>query len=344
MKRKAFIFALASILFLMVLVVAGIISERTTATEPLDGWKIIRPPIEVSAMAEDIDFIWVGGRDGVFSIIKNNLNSVIELKENRSFSYVRALMKENNGGPLWIGHRHGLTKYRNNKFLHYTTEDGLPGNWITSIHMDCDGIIWVGTFNGAAYFYNQQWHAMNSDDGLIVDMVNIVFSDSQGGVFFGSYVAPRGGLSYNLNGRWQYFNTENGLPHNNINAIYEDNSGQIWVGTGFYNRGGLVVLKRDDNNQLSIVKTYQENDGLAGAKVRSVFQDNQGRIFIGYEFNGFSILSGDNLKHYTIYNGLSDNEIKVFLQDNCGHLWLGSMNGITHIDRSSEIFKIDIYE
>jgi ligand-binding sensor domain-containing protein len=67
---------------------------------------------------------------------------------------------------------------------------------VNAILQDQSGRLWAGTSGGAAICDGENWQALNATDGLADDMVNVMLEDRQGGIWFGSYVAPKGGISH----------------------------------------------------------------------------------------------------------------------------------------------------
>ncbi len=334
MRRKWLLIVFVVAGFLLISALGGIIAGRMDPTVTLPGWQVIRPPHEVSALIEQGEVIWVGGKDGVFALDQTSGALLRELTGDIPFRYVRALLADQ-AGNLWIGHQQGLTRYDGGLFTTYDQADGLPHDRVTSLMEDREGRIWAGTFGGAVYLEDGQWRALTSDDGLLSNMVNVILQDREGGIWFGSYEAPRGGLSYLNGGRWQYFSTEEGLPHNNINALLEDDDGDIWVATGFYTRGGAAKLSRADGGERFIEEVLGQNEGMAGAKVRSVYRDRDGSLWFGSEYDGIARHAGGTWDIFTIHHGLSDNEVKAILQDSTGNLWLGTHDGVTRVNPSA---------
>ena len=166
-------------------------------------------------------------------------------------------------------------------------------------------------------------------------MVSIIMQDGQGGMWFGSYVAPDGGISLYDQEEWQYFSVDNDLPHNNITSIFEDKNETVWVGTGLLDRGGAVSFQFR-NHQWSIANVLTEKDGLAGAKVRTIFEDSFGNIWFSSEYDGVTRWSEEGIWNtYSEYHGLAGTEAKVIIQDVDMNLWLGTNNGITKISASA---------
>ena len=110
-----------------------------------------------------------------------------------------------------------------------------------------------------------------------------------------------------------------------VNAILEDREGVLWFGTGFAARGGVSLY---DGAQWTALT---REDGLAGDKVRSLFQDAAGVMWIGSEYDGIARATGQGWQVLDVKSGLSGMEIKAILQTPQGDLWLGTENGITRI-------------
>lgn len=292
------------------------------------GWEIVRPPHEVSALVEQGEWIWAGGQDGLVRIDRRTRAVSPPPDAVRELTGVRALALDR-GSRLWIGHQQGLTVLDGNEARTYTEADGLPAACVNAVLVARDGRVWAGTCGGAAVFDGANWRAMTAADGLLADQVNAIREDSSGGLWFGSYVAPNGGLSVLRDGRWQYFTMNEGLPHNNITSILEMRDGSVWVGTGFFDRGGACrFVRRDD--AWTVERTMLRADGLAGDKVRSVYEGD-GATWFGSEYDGVAIVTPRGIRVVTDRTGLSDDEVKAFARDREGALWLGTRDGVTWI-------------
>lgn len=322
-----------NLLFLLIMgvLVFLIAAVYLTTYRPAGGVKletvIIRPPREVSALAVSGDTVWAGGQDGVYRI--DRLTGTVEekLAGGPPMEYVKALLVDNQG-LLWIAHFQGLTCYDGKEFITYNENNGLPDRRVNSLMLDRAGRLWAGTWGGAACREGGSWRVITRQDGLADDMVNVILEDRNGGLWFGSYVAPRGGLSYFDGSRWSVFTTRDVLPHNGVCELMEDNVGRVWAGTGFYDQGGAAYCTLTDGGP-GDWQVLRKSDGLAGEKVRSIFQDRDGVYWIGSEYEGVLRWDGDSRQVLTEREGLSGNEIKDWLQDEDGSFWLASENGVT---------------
>ncbi|WP_051533952.1 ligand-binding sensor domain-containing protein [Desulfitibacter alkalitolerans] len=304
-----------------------------------EGWKLIRPPGETYAMIESGDYIWTGGQAGVYKIDRGKFELIEHLSLPREVDYVKALYMDREGA-LWIGHFNGLTVLKEDGNLILEVNEGLPDKRVNCMYEDSQGRLLVGTWGGVAIFNGQSWEAITRENGLMEDMVNVIMEDSLGGYWFGHYVAPRGGISYLRNGKWQYFSVEKGLPHNNITAFHEDTLGYVWAGMGLFERGGAVRFTYN-GNEWEIAAALHKEQGLAGEKVRFIFQDHRDVYWFTSEFDGVAVftkealLGGGESHILTEERGLANYEVKVILQDADGVLWLGTHYGVNAIEKDA---------
>jgi ligand-binding sensor domain-containing protein len=329
--RRWGVFAFVALL-LAIPTIMGIVNRhfskgRFSPTFPLG--RILRPPDDTSAIAIDGDRVWAGGKNGIVGLDRLSGKVTLELSCHSDISYVTAILVDSSG-TLWVGHENGLTKFDGKGCYTYGLRDGLPDRRVNALFQDRDGRLWVGTWGGAALLEGNRWRVLKAADGLADDMVRVICQDRFGAMWFGSYVAPRGGISICEDGSCRIFSTASGLPHNNITALLGAADGSVWAGTGLLNRGGAVQFERS-NTGWAIKRVLKASDGLAGEKVRSLFEDRDGVFWFGSESDGLARLDSGHWQTFSERDGLSSREIKVIKQDVDGNLWLGTRYGITLI-------------
>lgn len=327
--RKALVYVLASLALLL------LILTRLIPRQMPQGWRIIRPPFEVSAIAEQGGIIWAGGLEGLWAIDRTFAKAPEAVATGSKTGYIHAVLAEREGS-LWIGHEKGVTFRGRDREVVYTEKDGLPAKRTHCLLRDRRGRIWAGTDRGAALFDGTgRWSALAKGNGLLDNNVNVMHEDLSGGLWFGSYVSPWGGVSLRKgDGSWQYFSAANGLYHNNVTSMLDDGTGALWIGTGFLDQGGACRVAKE-GEQWIIKEKLSKRDGLAGAKVRSLYRDDRGQIWFASESDGIAIRMKDRFRIIRKRDGLSDDEVKAFLRDSDGNLWLGTRDGITYISRDA---------
>lgn len=326
MNKKILLIIL--VLFIISGLLYGLISDvkSNTATKR-EGFDVILANKDICTISIDGDTLWAGGASGLFEIDKKNLTT----KKIGDYKFIRAVLAVNGG--LWVGHDEGLTLI-GEKTVTYTTKEGLPDNRVNAITLDKDNRLWVGTWGGAAVLDGEIIKTYTKKDGLLDNMVNVIMEDSVGSMWLGSYVAPRGGISILKDNNWQYFTTNDALLHTNINAIIELKDKSILVGGGLYTKGGgtRFVMEADKWIKKS---TLTKKDGLAGEKIRSLFEDSQERLWIGSEYDGLAVINENKMIKLTKKNGLSNDEVKVIREDKDNNIWIGTREGIVRIAKGN---------
>lgn len=302
------------------------------ADRPKAGFDSILAGEDICAIGYDGTTIFAAGAGGIFRINPVTLES----QELGDFSYVRCLYVSEAG--LWAGTDTGLYHIVGDQIIRYTTRDGLPDDRVLAIGALDNNQLWLGTWGGAVEIALAEAGqisvitAYTSQNGLLTDNVNVINQDSGGGLWFGSYVAPRGGVSVLLaNREWQHFTTKNGLLHGNITAILKRRDDTVVVGAGLYRYGGATVFSQA-GGKWQPLNSLTKADGLAGEKVRSLYEDKKGRLWIGSEYDGLVIIDGQTITKLTSETGLVHNEVKVITQDQAGNYWIGTLSGLTRID------------
>jgi ligand-binding sensor domain-containing protein len=158
--------------------------------------------------------------------------------------------------------------------------------------------------------------------------------DTSGGLWFGSYVAPAGGLAIRNASGWQTFSTTNSLPHNDVASLMEAPDGTVWVGTGFLDDGGAVQFERKSDSWQPR-RTLGKAGGLAGGKARSIYVTADGTLIVGSEYQGMAVQTRGGFRLLTTMDGLSNDEVKAMVEDASGNLWCATRDGLTIIDRQT---------
>lgn len=324
----------------VILLIMGYMGRQSPQETEPSKYTILDPPSDVTCMVEQDDVLWVGGKEGVVKI-DIETKSVQDIQCDERMTYTRHMLIYNE--TLWIGHDRGLTWYNNSGCETLTEEDGMIDDRVNYLMEASDGALWAGTWHGAYYYQEGAWESITVDDGLMDNYVNVMIEDNYGGIWFGSNTAPEGGISIYHDGKWQYFNTENGLVHNNIVQFYEDTDGSIWASTGLLDIGAAIKFQYLDG-EWKLTEILNDTHGLPKGKIRSVYRDNEGYLWVGSENNGLAIETPDGFKIITRDDGLSHDEVKVYYVDEKNNLWLGTRYGITILSENDidEIRNEDI--
>lgn len=302
--------------------------DRAVRREP--SLTVLRPPGEVSCLLLDGGTLYAGGLEGVWAVDMRTLKVTRPAFASKAdFGHVRGLARS--GGALWIGHERGLTRVAGAEVRTYTKADGLPASRVQCLLVQRTAAgerLWIGTEGGAAHLDGSAITPFTMKDGLAEDMVNAMALDPAGGLWFGSYVAPRGGLTrFGADGKRTVITKDSGLPHADVTCVTPMRDGEVWVGTGFDTRGGLAVFDTSGAAP-RLVRTLTKADGLPGEKVRSIARLSDGTLLIGSERDGLLVRTPAGDRILTTADGMADDEVKVAVQSADGRVWLGTRNGI----------------
>lgn len=200
---------------------------------------------------------------------------------------------------------------------------------IFRLYEDSRGDVWMATT--ALHVNLLRWerstdivHDHTAETGVPPN-TNFTFftEDRAGNLWIGA--AEGGGLLRYREGRFKRFTTADGVPPGWIIYLYVDLRGRLWIASQL---GGLNRIDDPAADALRVVR-YTTLDGLSSNNIRSVTEDEWGRIYAG---TGSGVdrldLETGNVKHYTSADGLPRGVIEVAYRDRRGALWFGSLSGL----------------
>ncbi len=285
-------------------------------------------------------------------------------------------------GDILVGTQRGLFRYikgtRKPIYL-----DDIPKNvQCNSLYKDSKRRIWLCTSENGLYcitkdnvrhynlsFYCQNIHETNKGDLYISTFNGFGVFDPASGIFtqvsestklgwiyqlmdfreeklLGVAYGYAGLFVYDINKKvFTYPEDEENwmLRHSNLKChdLFTDHRGLIWFGT----QDGLNVYDPHNNTQESFFKS----DGLVNNNIRSIIEDNLGRIWLSTS-NGISCISivkkdKDYLYSFTNYNrndGVIDNEFlqRSVVKTSDNRLLWGGVDGFNELNLS----KIDTFK
>ncbi|MGH9841356.1 MAG: sensor histidine kinase [Blastocatellia bacterium] len=125
-------------------------------------------------------------------------------------------------------------------FDSWTTNNGLPHNWIQAVRQTRDGYLWLTTRDGLARFDGLRFRVFNKNNTPEMTSnrftYHALWEDREGNLWMGTL---DGGVIRHRDGVFTAYTTRDGLPDNAINRIDEDASGTVW----FFTKGGLAQWK-----------------------------------------------------------------------------------------------------
>ena len=128
----------------------------------------------------------------------------------------------------------------------------------------------------------------------------------------------------------QRYTPDEGLSQHAVTALAEDDRGLLWIGT-------QEGLNRFDGHRFTVYRTIPGDDGaLASSSIESLAVDGRSRLWVGTNDAGLEVIDLRLRTHVRLgtAQGLGHPTVTAILLDGNGGAWLGTANGIDHIDAS----------
>ncbi|MBL4662194.1 MAG: histidine kinase [Flavobacteriaceae bacterium] len=324
--------------------------------------RIIVGPQRVNHIGILKNQLWVStDASGVFVYHSNALSLVKKLNQRNglSVSHIRKTMTDRNGN-IWIATSGGgLYKYFLNEFTHYDKDTGLPGNRIYATHFD-GSKLWISNAEaGLATIDSLGIHRIPTIEGFSEVKIKTITSDSHGDIWAGSdgkgilYRETREEHRLLFDGadldniqidtviqvKNHLINESIGFPSNWIRQLYTRND-TIWAAT--YSSGIVKLQYNIEKKQLTILKTFEAEDGIEDLLIRDMKADTHGRIWyatqsghLGYLKNNEITHLGEVLQHKVPINTLLFRNNHLYLGTAGSGVWYASEGNFTQFKKLS---------
>ncbi len=268
--------------------------------------------------------IWLGTNNGGVTKYNGTSFTYLSIKDSLPDNIIYCI-KEDHIGRLWIGTNNGLSIYDGKTFKNYTTKDGLVHDRVYHILFDKNHTAWIGTGQGVSVFKNDSLQPFDKFENLNKALVINTYEDKNGTIWFSTLSHGLFSLSKN---KLENINEENGLASKYVYSVNEDADGLLYV---FAHRG-LYSLKNNEltellpNNSPGLVSYY-------GSEI-----DQFGVMWIASSKGVFKYKEG-TFQHFSIENGLVDNDIWKIFRDEENNLWfISKVKGLSML-ASERFFK-----
>jgi len=254
-------------------------------------------------------FLWAGTKGGIIKWSLKVDSSYSRIGTFVTLPHMRVTdIVFDKEGTMWAGTHMGVVRHNKKKWTFYGVKNGLPGTHIEDIYIDNNNVPWVSTKRGIARFNGYQW---------IKEEPNIKESyaavQSRKGSFFracgyGGVVSYKSGI----------------LKNNNIKSFFDSaavgKNGVLWFGTA--NSG---ISSYDGTTWKQITSE------LPSSQIYAVFADSKNRPWVGTP-NGAAFLDKGRWRVLDSKDGLVNNNVFDFAQDENGNIYIGTMHGISKYD------------
>ena len=261
----------------------------------------------------------------------------------------------NEDGRIWIGSwGHGLKSYNPNDDLTTFYDLGIPSKGgkepyksIISIYKDNLGILWLGTNGGGLCKIDEGFDRYNIKNPINIPSEPIwsILNDQSNETWIGFRSMGKLYQSYNgLNYSSVTIEDFNSSLIYGFKTIYEDLDNNIWTAT---NRALYKIRSNASGYSATPVNVVDRTGQKANiVKVTALHQTMDSIFWIGTQQKGLfrTIKGGDPssqpVKQYPqhLANGLKNDRITAFLEDNSGDFWVGTYGGLLLYNKSTDDF------
>jgi ligand-binding sensor domain-containing protein/signal transduction histidine kinase/DNA-binding response OmpR family regulator len=307
----------------------------------------------INTISEDKKgFFWIGTNNGLYALSYLNDTLVkyrtdIKIPDQLKTGIITSICI-NKDHTIWVGKIRGLVlfnpldgtckNFQKDKY----DEQSLSHNHIQSLYLDDRDILWVGTLGGGINKYDKNQSAFSrhqiytsENPNLISNVVTSFEEDSSGNIWIGT---EEGGLFlWEINNnRFVPFNPgskSNYFPSYTILALkLSRNKERLWVGT---DDKGVIEL----NTRTKSTRFFNtENGKLKSNSISSIIEDRNGRLWIGTNGGGISILSNTAKTEVETDTIAPFASFRTLFEDADGSIWISGYYGVQIYNPSLKSF------
>ncbi len=311
--------------------------------------------------------MWFGGMPCMAVRVKDGVETVYDVSpDGKNGIAVNSIMFDS-AGNVWIGSDAGVLILHGGSHAFYTTRNGLPDNNIVFMMEDREGNIWIALNRGGLQKLSKgkfrpvrlpvsvnsicedkrrgvTWIACDDGlrcykDGQFVENAVTEFCagfrvrhaglSDDGELLISSYssipfvrVLPDGSI--------QGWDTKAGIAANKGRVAIKRSNGDYYEGTPL----GLSIIHHGDGH----IRTLTRDDGFTNHYIMWLFEDGDGRVWVGTNGGGVFILQDEEIvAHYTTEEGLAGNVIFKILEHD-GGIWIATGTGLSRYMEETDSF------
>jgi ligand-binding sensor domain-containing protein/serine phosphatase RsbU (regulator of sigma subunit) len=269
--------------------------------------------------------LWFGCDDGTLFRIKNN--ELIQLPDQK-LQGINTLI-ESPDGYIWIIPQESKILRINENNLGEISTFGISTEIkMTSACLAPGGKIFIGTQQDLLYcsLDNDSVKVESVVDGIENLKVQTILPLNEPGKFI---IGLKGGGIHKLIIKnnvpvLSLFSDHPEFESFDVESIYKDQTGAIWIAT---NGNGLWQITLSPNGEFVESKTiYNISSGLPGESIKTVFQDMEENMWIGFWGEGLSLLSSNAFSFFTPSDKPETNNI-IYINQINDRYFLGTPTG-----------------
>ena len=291
-------------------------------------------PYWIHTLEEDEDVLRLGTTAGLMQgdradgeVVSWENLSMVEIDD----SHPTGEMLRDRHESLWFTRGRSVVRWFAGKGNVRSTDVFLSDARLRALYEDREGSLWIGSDGGGLYrLYDGPFTSWSASQGFTdVGVLPIIEVGSE--MWFGTLCE---GFFRRRDGRFEPVLLPDWL--NCASALLSDRDGRIWLGGN-----GLAIFREERLKPLFIT-----DDPESPENVSALYQDRGGRVWVGLRGRGIRAYLPRNApieqwetRRWTSAEGLIDDDVRFFMEDRSGFLWIGTHNGLSRFDPEREQFR-----
>lgn len=274
----------------------------------------------------------------------------ITLEHGLSQSNVFAIHQDSDG-LMWFATENGLNRYDGYDFEVFRRERGnanaLVSDYVYDVAEDGAGDLWIASNGGgltkmdrAAKTFTTFRHDAADPSSISGNTVRTVAVAQDGAIWAGTRGAGLNRFDAETNEFTRFrFTDGDASGADEIYALHLVDQ-TLWIGTN----GGLIRFDTESEAFERFSHGADEPQSLSGDKVRAIYSDSAGRLWVGTYASGLNLFNGETnsftrFKHDGATNSLASDRVTAIFEDSANRLWVGTYAGLNLLDRKSLSFS-----
>ncbi|MFC1975809.1 two-component regulator propeller domain-containing protein [Chloroflexota bacterium] len=222
---------------------------------------------------------------------------------------------------VWAATNGGVLRWNSadDRYVVYTTADGLASNNVWRIAIDKTGNVWAGTDRGLSRFDGQAWTTYPQVEGHI----GKILFDRREQVWVETVGDPADSLHRFDGQTWTTYTVADTRALYTLWFIAEDKAGNVWIG------GASDKISRFDGNRWT---DFTVQDGLVKDYGTGIVADEDNHVWVLTEHSGIFEFDGRKWVNHTTENGFAGNLVYAMTVDPAGQRWFATNQGVSRFD------------
>jgi len=222
------------------------------------------------------------------------------------------------------------------KIRHFPSNTGFINGYIQRTFEDVSGNTWITTAENGIYVIDKTLKRkkhLGPKEGFNSDVYLSMVESNSGDLYISNYGKGVDVISPQRH-TVRHIDSLQGIANTIAYNIFRDAEDRIWIGTG---SKGIYILKNDCDS----IAHLGSSEGVDDV-VWFLSGDTAGHVIVSTNSNGLNVFPKENevAHHFSIRDGLLDDEVWGLLSDPKNRLWIGTHKGINILTPDNRLLNL----